>query len=72
MSEIFNFRISSLSEDCVNVEDVNSSFIIDFDRFRKEFRNGAFSSLRSVDFLIFFQKTGIVKLFLNLRSDRDL
>jgi hypothetical protein len=51
MSEIFNFRISSLSEDCVNVEDVNSSFIIDFDRFRKEFRNGAFSSLRSVDFV---------------------
>jgi len=51
MSEIVNFRISSVSEDCVNVEDVNSSFIIDFDRFRKEFRNGAFSSLRSVDFV---------------------
>ncbi len=51
MSEIVNFRISSLSEDCVNVENVSNSFIIDFDRFRKEFRNGAFSSLRSVDFV---------------------
>jgi hypothetical protein len=72
MSEIVNFRISSLSEGCVNIENVSNSFIVDFDRFRKEFREKAFSSLRSVDFLIFFQKTGIVKLFLNLRSERDL
>ena len=51
MSEIVNFRISSLSEGCVNIENVSNSFIVDFDRFRKEFREKAFSSLRSVDFV---------------------
>ena len=51
MSEISNFRTNSLSEDCVNIENVGSLFIVDFDKFRKEFRERAFSSLRSVDFV---------------------
>ncbi len=51
MSAISNFRIDSLSEGCVNIENANGLFIVDFDRFRKEFREGAFSSLRSVDFV---------------------
>lgn len=49
--EVSDFITNSLHEDCVDITNVDNSLIINFDKFRKEFKRGNFSSLRSVDFV---------------------
>jgi len=68
MDVISDFITNSLQEDCVNIANAGSSLMINFDKFRKDFEEGNFSSLRSVDFVELKERVIYLIEITNLRE----